>query len=65
MPNLIGGIVLGYIWNLIINGVLEHFGVDITFAAKYGFWGFGCINELADDRLYDGYLYCRSAEYSK
>lgn len=39
MPNLIGGIVLGYIWNLIINGVLEYFGVDITFAAKYGFWG--------------------------
>ena len=39
MPNLIGGIVLGYIWNLIINGVLEHFGGDITFAAKYGFWG--------------------------
>ena len=39
MPNLIGGIVLGYIWNLIINGVLEHFGVDITFAAKYGFCG--------------------------
>ena len=39
MPNLIGGIVLGYIWNLIINGVLEHFGVDTTFAAKYGFWG--------------------------
>ncbi|MDE6124068.1 MAG: sugar ABC transporter permease [Eubacterium sp.] len=39
MPNLIGGIVLGYIWNLIINGVLDHFGVDITFAAKYGFWG--------------------------
>ena len=39
MPNLIGGIVLGYIWNLIINGVLGYFGVDITFAAKYGFWG--------------------------
>ncbi len=39
MPNLIGGIVLGYIWNLIINGVLAKFGVDITFAAKYGFWG--------------------------
>ncbi len=39
MPNLIGGIVLGYIWNLIINGVLAHFGVDITFASKYGFWG--------------------------
>lgn len=39
MPNLIGGIVLGYIWNLIINGVLAIFGVDITFKAEYGFWG--------------------------
>jgi raffinose/stachyose/melibiose transport system permease protein len=39
MPNLIGGIVLGYIWLLIINGVLLNFGVDITFSAKYGFWG--------------------------
>ncbi|MCM1059037.1 MAG: sugar ABC transporter permease [Eubacterium sp.] len=39
MPNLIGGIVLGYIWNLIINGVLANFGVDISYSAKYGFWG--------------------------
>lgn len=39
MPNLIGGIVLGYIWNVIINGVLSYFGVDITFSANYGFWG--------------------------
>ncbi len=39
MPNLIGGIVLGYIWQIIINGFLGYFGVDITFAAKYGFWG--------------------------
>jgi len=39
MPNLIGGIVLGYIWQLIINGFLLNFGVDITFSAKYGFWG--------------------------
>lgn len=39
MPNLIGGIVLGYIWQLIINGVLLNFGVDITFSSKYGFWG--------------------------
>jgi raffinose/stachyose/melibiose transport system permease protein len=39
MPNLIGGIVLGYIWQLIINGVLIHFGVDITYSADYGFWG--------------------------
>lgn len=39
MPNLIGGIVLGYIWNLLINGVLATFGVDITFKTEYGFWG--------------------------
>lgn len=39
MPNLIGGIVLGYIWNLLINGVLGFFGVDITYDASYGFWG--------------------------
>lgn len=39
VPNLIGGIVLGYIWQLIINGMLAGLGVDITFAAKYGFWG--------------------------
>lgn len=39
MPNLIGGIVLGYIWQLIINGILGRFGVDITYDADYGFWG--------------------------
>ncbi len=39
MPNLIGGIVLGYIWKTIINGILYKFGVDLTFSATYGFWG--------------------------
>lgn len=39
MPNLIGGIVLGHIWSLIINGVLGIFGVDITYKPEYGFWG--------------------------
>jgi raffinose/stachyose/melibiose transport system permease protein len=39
MPNLIGGIVLGYIWQLIINGVLAARGVDLTYNAQYGFWG--------------------------
>jgi raffinose/stachyose/melibiose transport system permease protein len=39
MPNLIGGIVLGYIWQLIINGFLAGLGVDITYSASYGFWG--------------------------
>ena len=39
MPNLIGGIVLGHIWSLIINGILGYFGVDITYKPEYGFWG--------------------------
>ena len=39
MPNLIGGIVLGYIWLIIINGVLNYFGVNLTMDPKYGFWG--------------------------
>ena len=39
MPNLIGGIVLGYIWQIIINGILSLSGVTITYDAKYGFWG--------------------------
>ena len=39
MPNLIGGIILGYIWLLIINWVLINFDRDITFSATYGFWG--------------------------
>ena len=39
MPNLIGGIILGYIWQLIINGVLQNFGVTILAKAEYGFWG--------------------------
>lgn len=39
MPNLIGGIVLGYIWNLLINAFLGAFGLDITYNAKFGFWG--------------------------
>lgn len=39
MPNLIGGIVLGYIWQLLINGILGYFDVTITFSSQYGFWG--------------------------
>ena len=39
MPNLIGGIVLGYIWQLLLNGVLARFGVTITADPRYGFLG--------------------------
>ena len=39
MPNLIGGIVLGYIWQVLLNGLLLGAGVDLTYSATYGFWG--------------------------
>lgn len=39
MPNLIGGIVLGYIWQLILNGVLAPFQQNLLSDGKYGFWG--------------------------
>jgi raffinose/stachyose/melibiose transport system permease protein len=39
MPNLIGGIVLGYIWQVIINGVLYNFNYSITSNPTFGFWG--------------------------
>ncbi|MGE4583253.1 MAG: carbohydrate ABC transporter permease [Sphaerochaeta sp.] len=39
MPNLIGGIVLGWIWQVIINGFLLKSGVTIVSDPKYGFWG--------------------------
>ncbi|MFC0264959.1 carbohydrate ABC transporter permease [Alloscardovia macacae] len=39
MPNLIGGIILGYIWLLLLNGILAHWGRALTYSATYGFWG--------------------------
>lgn len=39
MPNLIGGIVLGYIWSMIFDGVLSHFGTSIVTNKTWGFWG--------------------------
>ena len=39
MPNLIGGIVLGYIWSMIFDGILMHFGTSIVLDSGLGFWG--------------------------
>ena len=39
MPNLIGGIVLGYIWQLIFNGLLAPFATALNLNEWYGFWG--------------------------
>ena len=40
MPNLIGGIVLGYIWQTILNGALSAMGQPLLqLSEKNGFWG--------------------------
>ena len=40
MPNLIGGVVLGYIWQTLLNGLLTVLEKPlITLDATYGFWG--------------------------
>ena len=38
MPNLIGGVVLGYIWSLIFDGILANYSTYLTANATYGFW---------------------------
>ena len=39
MPNLIGGIVLGYIWSMIFDGILSAYGTSILMDSTWGFWG--------------------------
>ena len=39
MPNLIGGVVLGYIWSMIFDGILAKYNTYLTANATYGFWG--------------------------
>lgn len=40
MPNLIGGIVLGYIWKIILDGFIYKYAeTTLALNATYGFWG--------------------------
>ena len=39
MPNLIGGVVLGYIWSMIFDAILKQYGTYLTANGTYGFWG--------------------------
>ena len=39
MPNLIGGIVLGYIWSMIFDGLLSAYSTSILTNTTWGFWG--------------------------
>ena len=39
MPNQIGGIILGYVWQLLLNGLLLQINKTLTYSSVYGFWG--------------------------
>ena len=39
MPNLIGGIVLGYVWQLIFDGIFVKFDTALKLNETLGFWG--------------------------
>ena len=39
MPNLIGGLVLGYIWSMIFDGLLSAYSTSILTNTTWGFWG--------------------------
>ena len=39
MPNLIGGIVLGYIWSMIFDGFLVKYNTSVVLNSTFGFWG--------------------------
>ena len=51
MPNLIGGIVLGYIWQTLLNGLLSMWRQPLlALSAKNG------SSDVAADRIYDDHL---------
>ena len=40
LPNLIGGIVLGYLWKIILDAVImKYFSSSLALNSTYGFWG--------------------------
>ena len=39
MPNLIGGIVVGYVWQLIFDAIFARFGLALKLSEILGFWG--------------------------
>ena len=39
MPNLIGGVILGYIWQIIFDGILQDYGTNIKLDSTFGFIG--------------------------
>lgn len=63
MPNLIGGIVLGYVWQLLLNGILA-FPENTYIFFKIWFLGIGYPDALAAGWIHDDHLHLRNPEYS-
>ena len=61
MPNLIGGIVLGYMWSMIFDGILSRYGTSILLRDEIRLLGPHHPHVLAAGRLYDDHLHCRLA----
>lgn len=61
VPNLVGGIILGYIWQYIFNGILQYYGTNLALNANFGFWGL-VILMCWQQAGYDDYLHCRFPE---
>ena len=62
LPNLIGGIVLGYIWQILVNGILSALGKPLRAELHLRLLGPHHPDVLAADRLHDDHLHCRFAE---
>ena len=66
MPNLIGGIVLGYIWQILLNCALALLEKPAAAAGRHGgLLGPRDPHVLAADRLYDDHLHRRAAEHTR
>ena len=65
MPNLIGGILLGYIWQILLNGVLANLQKPLLALDEGRFCRSGHPDVLAADRLHDDHLCGRTAERAR
>ena len=73
MPNLIGGLILGFIWQFIFISVFGSLGDLLGIEAltgwlsttATGFWGLSHFNILANGWLHYDYLYCLLRKYTE
>ena len=63
MPNLIGGMMLGYVWQLLLNGILAQFQRNTDIFRSVRLRRTCDPDVLAADWLYDDHLYFRYSEY--